>query len=160
MDAYKDQSAANCLRLLLLTGSRAGEALEAEWTEFDLQRGVRTKPTHQTKQKKEEHLPLIPPAIDLLRSTKPRNASGPLFPGKSGGARVTLRRPWVQACKVAGLVEENQIEGKLRMLTRHKPTVRIHDLRHIYASHLFSGGAGLQIVGKPPRHVQESTTMR
>ncbi len=59
LDAYKDQSAANCLRILLLTGSRAGEALRAEWKEFDLQRGVWTKPTDHTNRK------------SLSRSTEP-----------------------------------------------------------------------------------------
>lgn len=164
LDAYKDQSAANCLRLLLLTGSRAGEALKAEWTEFDLQRGVWTKPTHHTKQKKTEHVPLSAPAIELLRSIRPRNATGPVFPGKipgkNGGARVSLKRPWLQACKAAGLTETTTVQGKRGMLTRFRPTVRLHDLRHSFASHLVSNGVGLQIVGKLLGHVQASTTMR
>jgi integrase len=160
LDAYKDQSAANCLRLLLLTGSRAGEALKSEWKEFDLTRGVWTKPTHHTKQKKTEHVPLSAPSIELLKRMKPRNAAGPLFPGRESGHRVSLKRPWVQACKAAGLVEKIQVKGKRRMLTRYKPTVRLHDLRHSYASHLVSNGVGLQIVGKLLGHVQASTTMR
>jgi integrase len=161
LDKYKDQNAANCLRLLLLTGSRAGEALRAEWSEFDLSRGVWTKPSHHTKQKKTEHVPLSAPAIELLRSIKPRNASGPLFPGKESGARVSLKRPWLQACKAAGLAEAYTVEGKRKkMLTRYRPTVRLHDLRHSYASHLVSNGVGLQIVGKLLGHVQASTTMR
>ncbi len=177
LDKYKDQSAANCLRLLLLTGSRAGEALRAEWKEFDLTRGVWTKPTHHTKQKREEHVPLSAPAIELLRSIKPRNATGPLFPGTkrkgkngtmTGGAnRVSLKRPWLQALKAAGLVTVEMVkskrvrkDGTVKMLKRYKPTVRIHDLRHSYASHLVSSGVGLQIVGKLLGHVQASTTMR
>jgi integrase len=164
LDAYKDQSAANCLRLLLLTGSRAGEALRAEWSEFDLQRGVWTKPTHHTKQKKTEHVPLSAPAIELLRRIRPRSATGPLFPGKTpeknGGARVSLKRPWLQACKAAGLAEAYPVAGKRKKLTRYRSTVRLHDLRHSYASHLVSNGVGLQIVGKLLGHVQASTTMR
>jgi integrase len=171
LDKYKDQSAANCLRLLLLTGSRAGEALRAEWIEFDLIRGVWTKPSHHTKQKKTEHVPLSAPAIELLRSIKPRNATGPLFLGTKrkgkdgkftgGEKRVSLKRPWLQACKAAGLAEAYTVQGKRkRMLTRYRPTVRLHDLRHSYASHLVSNGVGLQIVGKLLGHVQASTTMR
>jgi integrase len=165
LDEYKDQSAANCLRLLLLTGSRAGEALRAEWKEFDLTRGVWTKPSHHTKQKKTEHVPLSVPALDLLKSMKPRNATGPLFPGreredKKNHHRVSLKRPWLQACKAAGLVEKIQVKGKRRMVTRYRPTVRLHDLRHSYASHLVSNGVGLQVVGKLLGHVQASTTMR
>jgi integrase len=167
LDAYQDQSAANCLRLLLLTGSRAGEALRAEWKEFDLTRGVWTKPSHHTKQKKTEHVPLSAPAIDLLQSMKPKNATGPLFAGRESGHRVSLKRPWLQACKAAGLVTVEMVKGKRKgkdgapkMLKRYKPTVRLHDLRHSYASHLVSNGVGLQIVGKLLGHVQASTTMR
>ena len=166
LDAYNDQSAANCLRLLLLTGSRAGEALSAEWKEFDLVRGVWTKPTHHTKQKKTEYVPLSAPALELLRNMQPKNASGPLFPGKEDRDknrrhRVSLKRPWLQACKAAGLVEKSQFKGKRRkVVTRYRPTVRIHDLRHSFASHLVSNGVGLQIVGKLLGHVQASTTQR
>ena len=167
LDAYQDQSAANCLRLLLLTGSRAGEALRAEWKEFDLTRGVWTKPSHHTKQKKTEHVPLSAPAVDLLLNMKPKNATGPLFAGRESGHRVSLKRPWMQACKAAGLVTVELVKGKRKgkdgtpkMLKRYKPTVRLHDLRHSYASHLVSNGVGLQIVGKLLGHVQASTTMR
>lgn len=166
LDQYNDQNAANALRLLLLTGSRAGEVLKATWEEFELQRGVWTKPSHHTKQKKTEHVPLSAAAVDLLRSIRPEKAAGPLFPGKAvegkrqRRARVTLRRPWIQACKAAGLAEAYTIQGKRRKLTRYRPTVRIHDLRHSYASHLVSNGVGLQIVGKLMGHVQASTTMR
>jgi integrase len=166
LDQYKDQSAANALRLLLLTGSRAGEALKATWEEFDLQRGVWTKPSHHTKQKKTEHVPLSAAAVGILKSIRPVKGAGPLFPGKEvegekqRRARVTLRRPWIQACKAAGLAEAYMVQGKRRKLARYRPTVRIHDLRHSYASHLVSNGVGLQIVGKLMGHVQASTTMR
>ena len=68
LDKYKDESAANVLRLLLLTGSRASEALKARWEEFDLHRGVWTKPSHHTKQKKVEHIPLSYPSIEAARA--------------------------------------------------------------------------------------------
>lgn len=166
LDQHNNQSAANALRLLRLTGSRAGEALNATWEESDLQRGVWTKPSHHTKEKKTEHVPLSAAAVDLLKSIRPVRAAGPLFPGKvvegktQRRARVALRRPWIQACKAAGLAEAYTIQGKRRKLTRYRPTVRIHDLRHSYASHLVSNGVGLQIVGKLMGHVQASTTMR
>jgi site-specific recombinase XerD len=59
------------------------------------------------------------------------------------------------------LAEAYTVQGKRKkMLTRYRPTVRLHDLRHSYASHLVSNGVGLQIVGKLLGHVQASTTMR
>lgn len=160
LDAYSDQSAANALRLLLLTGAREGEVLKAEWSQFDLKRGIWTKPSHHTKQKKIEHVPLSGAAVSLLGEMKPKQAMGPLFPGANGNARVTLRRPWVQACKAAGLAEEFEIKGKRKNLKRYRPTVRIHDLRHTYASHLVSAGTSLQIVGKLLGHTEPQTTAR
>jgi integrase len=121
---------------------------------------VWTKPSHHTKQKKDEHIPLSGPALKLLESMQTPDATGPLFPGLKGEARTTLRRPWVQACKAAGLVREIAVEGKRGTLTRHHPTLRVHDLRHNFASHLASNGVSLQVVGKLLGHTQASTTMR
>lgn len=167
LDNYKDQSAANVLRLLLLTGSREGEVLKATWEEFDLPRGIWTKPSHHTKQKRVEHVPLSAPALKLLEGMAPENPTGPLFPGRDGDARTTLRRPWVAACRAAGLVEEYLIDGKRTgkdgepvKLKRYRPTVRVHDLRHNFASHLASNGVSLQVVGKLLGHTQAATTMR
>jgi len=161
LDVYTDQNAANVIRLLLLTGAREGEALKADWSQFDMKRGVWTKPSHHTKQKKIEHVPLSEAAIALLRKMKPQPA-GPLFPGAGadGSSRVTLRRPWKQICKAAGLATAVEVKGKRRMITRYKPTLRIHDLRHTYASHLVSNGVSLHIVGKLLGHTQASTTQR
>jgi integrase len=160
LDSYTDQNAANALRLLLLTGSREGEVLKAEWKQFDFQRGVWTKPSHNTKQKRVEHIPLSTAALKLLKGMMPKDATGALFPGRHGGARVSLRRPWIQACKASGLAEAEQVKGKHRMITRYRPTIRIHDLRHNFASHLASNGVTLQVVGKLLGHTMAQTTMR
>jgi len=163
MDRYPDQNAANALRLLLLTGSRAGEVLKAEWEHFDFARGVWTKPSHHTKQHRVEHVPLSRVAISLLEAMLPENPIeqvGPLFHGRKGGTRTTVRRPWIAACKAAGLVEAITVEGKRGTVTRYRPTVRTHDLRHSYASHLVSNGVSLQVVGKLLGHTQAQTTMR
>lgn len=167
LDKYKDQSAANALRLLLLTGAREGEVLRATWEEFNLQNGRWTKPSHHTKTDTVEHIPLSAPTLKLLEAMYYEGAHGPLFPGKESGARVTIRRPWVQACKAAGLVKEYLIDGKRNgedgepvKLTRYRPTLRIHDLRHNFASHLASSGVSLQVVGKLLGHTRVQTTAR
>lgn len=162
LDKYQDQQAANAIRLIALTGSRKSEVLKATWDEIDLERGVWTKPSHHTKQRKREHIPLSAAALELLRGMKPKNAMGPLFPGKDGtAARVSLRKPWTQICKAAGLASALIVKGKRRKeVTKWKPTLRIHDLRHTFASHLVSKGTSLQIVGKLIGHTQMATTMR
>ncbi len=166
LDAYPDQKAANAIRLLIMTGAREGEVLKADWSQFDLKRGIWTKPSHHTKQKKIEHTPLGADVLKLLETMKPQ-ATGPLFPGtnrKERGtnitARVTIRRPWVQVCKAAGLVEVLTLKGKRRTIKRYRPTLRIHDLRHTYASHLVSDGVSLQVVGKLLGHTNPQTTNR
>jgi integrase len=171
LNGYQDQRASNAIRLILLTGSRKSEVLKATWPEFDLERGVWTKPSHHTKQKKLEHVPLNSPALDLLRgmlswarecaALEPENAVGPLFPGKDGkAARVSLRKPWIAVCKAAGLAEAVTLQGKRRKITRWKPTVRLHDLRHTFASNLVTNGVGLQKVKELLGHTQISTTER
>jgi len=74
---------------------------------------------------------------------------------------VTIRRPWVQVGKAAGLATSEQVPGKRKkVLTIWKPAVRIHDLRHTFASHLVSSGESLHIVGKLLGHTLPQTTAR
>lgn len=136
------QSACNIIRLLLLTGARRGEVLGARWEHFDLRAGVWTKPAATTKQKKMHHVPLSPQAIALLKSL-PAD-SDLLFPSASNsGALTGLKRAWSAVCTLAGL--EN---------------VRIHDLRHSFASLAISGGIPLAVVGGLLGHTQAQTTQR
>jgi len=169
LESYANQNAdgADSIRLLLLTGARENEVLQATWSEFDLERGTWTKPSHHTKQNRIEHVALSDAALELLRTIARRQSCEHLFPGtQDGKARVTLRRPWTQVCKAAGLVEEVIKEGKPlangqhRKLVRYKPILRIHDLRHNFASYLVSSGVSLHIVGKLLGHTQAATTHR
>ncbi len=170
IELYPDASARNALLLLMLTGSREAEVLKATWEQFDLQRGVWTKPSHHTKQKKTEHVPLSPETLKLLHGLWAQGAVGPLFPGlkgtgkggklTGGDRRVSLRRPWVQVCRAAGLVEVITRKGKRRTITRYKLNLRIHDLRHNFASHLANKGVSLQVVGGLIGHTQIRTTQR
>jgi integrase len=167
LDQYPDQNAADALRLIVFTGSREGEVLKAEWTQFDLKRGIWIKPSHHVKQKKVEHMPLNDDALKILKHMHAAKSGTFLFPGgvKPGAAvkskaRVTIHRTWVQVCKIAGLATAFEIQGKRRKLTRWKPALRIHDLRHTFASHLVSRGESLHIVGKLLGHTRAETTMR
>jgi integrase len=145
MAVHPGQTAANAIRLLLLTGARLGEVLGAEWDQFDLDAGIWIKPSSHTKQKKEHRVPLSAPARLLL--TEMRAASGSstyVFPGRRGGDhRTQIKTGWSSLCKAADL------HG-----------VRLHDLRHTYASVLVSAGLSLPIVGSLLGHTQPGTTAR
>ncbi|HYN14444.1 MAG TPA: site-specific integrase [Terriglobales bacterium] len=162
LDAYLSQDAADAIRLLMYTGSRAGEVLSAAWDELDLDRGIWTKPSHHTKQKRIEHVPLSARALAVLKRRAKRKNGPYVFPGRDGQhARVALRRPWVQALKAAGLVTRYEIKGKRRhVVVRYRPLFRLHDLRHTFASNLVSNGQSLHIVGKLLGHTEEKTTAR
>jgi integrase len=144
LNAYQNQNVADAFRLLLLTGSRKSEVLTADWSMFDLQQGLWTKPSSHTKEKQIEHIPLSVQALELLtRMRAQSDGTGFLFPGLNGKPRTTLRVAWSQICNAAGLTN-----------------VRVHDLRHSYASYLVSHGVSLHIVGKLLGHSQAQTTQR
>jgi integrase len=142
---YPDQQMANMFRLLLLTGARRGEVLSAKWEQFhDLgspDKAVWIKPAASTKQKAEHHIPLSAPARQLVASLP--NDSEWLFPGRSGQRRTNLHHSWKVICKAAGIAG-----------------LRVHDLRHSYASTLVSAGLSLPVIGALLGHSQPQTTHR
>ena len=143
---HRDKQAANIVRLLLLTGARSGEVLGARWDQFNLTTGVWTKPGATTKQKTEHIVPLSAAARQLLNELYAERADGAeyVFPGRAGvGHRVDLKKAWPSICKAAGIVG-----------------LRVHDLRHSYASMLVSGGQSLPVIGALLGHSNPSTTAR
>ena len=82
-----------------------------------------------------------------------------VFTGVEGKPRTDIKRTWASVCKKAGLVEQIPTRnGKGRGIWR--PTVRIHDLRHSFASILVSAGASLPLIGQMLGHTQTQTTAR
>ena len=131
----------DALRLIMVTGCRKGEALTAKWADFDLTRGVWTKPSHHTKEKKTEHVALNAQALALLEGMERKGEY--LFPGRMGGNLKDVKTAWAKVSTLA------KLEG-----------VRVHDLRHSFASHLVSSGVSLPVVGKLLGHTQPQTTAR
>ena len=141
---YPNQTAANAIRLLLLTGARKGEVLSATWGQFDLEAGVWTKPSAHTKQKKLHRVPLSAPAMLLLSGMKANAASDHVFTGRAPGEPLQdIKGAWETIRKAANIED-----------------VRVHDLRHTYASILASAGLSLPIVGALLGHTQPATTAR
>ena len=79
LERYPEKTIAFIFKLLLLTGARKGEALNATWDQFDLENGVWTKPSHLTKQKKKERLPLSSEAVEILCELKKLTFHSPYF---------------------------------------------------------------------------------
>lgn len=143
---HPNQIAADAIRLQLLTGARIGEVLTANWTDFDIEGGVWTKPSHHTKQKRRQHLPLSSAACALLKRMRDARAakSAWLFPGRSPDHPYKdLKAFWRSVTQAADLKD-----------------YRIHDNRHTHASHLVSSGLSLPIVGRLLGHTNPSTTQR
>jgi len=143
-----DRQAANVFRLMLLTGCRKGEALSARWSQFDLFGGRWIKPGSTTKQKTEHRVPTSAATVALLGGIDRR--SDYVFPGQIAGQyRQEVKAQWENICAAAGLVDE-----------AGEKTVRMHDLRHTYASVLVSAGLSLPIIGALLGHTQLGTTAR
>jgi integrase len=134
------------VRLILLTAARRGEVLNARWDQFDLDAAVWTKPAANTKQHRLHRAPISASAAALLSTIRlrvPEDCEW-VFPGEAEGKPLQdIKRFW----------EDVRAKAKL-------PGVRIHDLRHTFASLLVSGGMTLPMIGKLLGHTQVQTTQR
>lgn len=140
----RDVAAANAVRLLLLTGARRGELLAARWGDFDLVAGVWTKPGSTTKQKSLHRVPLSDVAVRLLIEMRRQVGDADwLFPSGRGGHRTNVDDAWNALRKAADI-----------------PDVRLHDLRHSFASISVSAGASLPLIGSLLGHSTPTTTAR
>jgi integrase len=140
-------SHASIFRVLLLTGCRKSEIAALKWDEIDLQRKALVLPELRSKTGA-RRIPLSDEVLAELKK-QPR-ISDFVFPAiktdraaKEERPTVGLRRSWLRVCKAA------KIEG-----------VRIHDLRHSFASFAVEQGESLYVLGKALGHRKASTTER
>ena len=146
LDHDEDQRAADIIRICMLTGARVGEVRQSRFEQFNLDLLIWTKPASTTKQRRMHRVPISENVAAIVRQRKlvVPNSSPWVFPGDVAGQPVIeIRRFWKR------IQREAQIED-----------VRIHDLRHTFASLLVSGGASLEMIGKLLGHTQLQTTQR
>jgi integrase len=137
--------AADCVRLIMFTGCRPGEALQAEWQEFDAEPGYWIKPSAHVKQRKTHRLPLNPPARELVDRLRKSREGRWVFPGdKPGEHLAALWHVWHFVREQTGLGS----------------SARLYDLRHTFASVGAGGGLSLPIIGRLLGHTQARTTQR
>ncbi len=187
LQQYGATPASNCLRLIMLTGCRPGEAMRATWEEFAAP-GYWDKPSAHTKQHKRHRVPLSPAAIELIAQLAKKRTDGVafVFPGQRAGTPLRQIRTcwqevtdhasvalWAQSSEpkvaklVADLGERATVETCRAEAVRRKVALpigltdaRAYDLRHTFASIGAGGGLSLQIIGKLLGHTQSRTTQR
>jgi len=132
------------IKLLLLTGCRKGEIVGLEWPHVDFERQCLRLTDAKEAKGEGKIVRLSPPALELLQGL-PRMGGNPLvicgMRTRSGSAAID--KTWAKVRQAADL-----------------SGVRLHDLRHSYASIAAEGGASLLMIGKLLGHRNTATTER
>lgn len=144
-EGEESRSAINCIKLLLLTGCRRNEILTLQWKFVDWNASVIRLPDSKTGARviyAGEHV------MKLLREIKdhpetPMDNPYVIYGMIDGAHLVNIQKSWRRIRKRAGLED-----------------VRIHDLRHSFASYAVSQGMSLAMIGKLLGHTQVQTTAR
>ena len=127
------------IRLLLLTGCRLREILHLRWQDVSFEQASLHLPDSKTGVR---NVYLSAPALNVLAEI-PRIEGNPfvIVGAEKDKPRSDLKRPWARLTEYAGL-----------------PNLRLHDLRHSYASVGAASGMGLLFVGKLLGHASTATT--
>jgi integrase len=134
-------SAVAIVRLLAFTGARKSEIAALRWSEVDLERGYLRLGDSKTGAK---IIPIGAPACEILASWPMVDGSGYVFPATSGDGHFQgVVRVWTKVKAHAGF-----------------PTLRLHDLRHSFASVGLARGDTLPIIGAILGHADVKTTSR
>jgi integrase len=143
------------IKLLLLTGARRGEILGLRWEEVDSERGCLRLPDSKTGAKV---IRLAGPARSLLAAL-PRSSPWVLPAAKGSGPYVGLPKHWdaVRARANAIALDRSKRAGRISETLRFDG-IRLHDLRHSFASFAVQSGGSLYLVGKLLGHKQSRTT--
>ena len=142
LEVDSNQVAARAIELLLLTGARRNEITQARWEHVNW--ATRTLLVPCSKTGRPRTISLNFAALDLLRST-PRNPNSPyIFPSpRTGRPSPSLHFPWTRIRRQAVLAD-----------------VRLHDLRHSFASFLVNSGISIYVVQGLLGHSMVRTTQR
>ncbi len=140
-EQLETQSAVNALRLLLFTGCRLSEIMTLKWDYINFERAYINLPDSKSGAKT---VYLGAPALQVLSDVKRVKGNPWVITGARPGAHLTdLQHPWQRIRKRAAIED-----------------VRIHDLRHTFASVAVAAGYGLPMIGKLLGHTQVQTTAR
>jgi integrase len=142
IEADENITAAKSIRLLLLTGARRNEVTHAKWEHVDWEKGTLLVP--MAKSGKPRIITLSISALALLASVKKLVGNLYIFPSPiTGRPSASIYFPWNRIRKRAGLSD-----------------VRLHDLRHSFASYLVNAKKDLYVVQKLLGHSHARSTQR
>ncbi|WP_187085607.1 tyrosine-type recombinase/integrase [Ramlibacter albus] len=145
LETDKNRMVCLILMFLLATGARLNEGLRAQWKHFDLDGGTWKIPATNSKSRKIMHKPLNASALWVLQQLDTKDESELLFPSPASGKPfTTITRQWYRIRKKAKLPEN----------------IRIHDLRHTFASRVVSSGGTLYQVQTLLGHADTRTSQR
>ena len=140
-EGFVSRAAIAAIRLLMLTGCRSGEIMSLRWEYVDLELGELRLPESKTGSKV---VHLGEPAVAVLQGIPRREGDPWVLPGAKLGSHIAyLHDSWTRILERAGI--EN---------------LRIHDLRHSFASGGLLVGEGLPMIGKLLGHTRVQTTAR
>lgn len=139
----KNRTVCMILMFLLSTGARAGEAMTATWKNINVDSRVWKVDAVRSKSKRSRSIPLNDSALWVLGQLATQGKSEYLFPSPvSKKPFVAITTQWYRICRKAGI------------------KIRIHDLRHGFASMLVSNGRSLYEVQQILGHSDPKVTMR
>lgn len=142
LESSENPQLKHIVALLLLMGNRKRELLDAKWEHFDLERRSWRIPL--AKSGKARHVPLSHAALSVLAQLPRWEGCPYVIPNpKTRQPYVSVFCSWNTARKAAGL-----------------PEVRMHDLRHSFASNLVNSGRSIYEVAKVLGHTQLKTSQR
>ncbi len=140
-DGRTSPTAVAAIRLLMLTGCRRSEILTLRWTEVDLEAGELRLADGKTGART---IHLSPSAVRVLTDLPHKPGNPWVIPGAKPGTHMT---------DIDGAWESIRAQAGLR-------DVRIHDIRHSFASRALALGEGLPIIGRLLGHRRIETTAR
>jgi len=136
---------ADIFRLIMLTGARRTEIVALRWSEVEFERSRLVLPPSRTKMgalNRARHIVLSQPALEILQGCTRRGEH--VFPSSVGDKPlVGVNRAWEKVRTLAGI-----------------PDVRLHDLRHSFATFAVENGASLFQIGRTLGHAKSVSTER
>jgi integrase len=144
LNTYQNRNVCHIAMWLLSTGARLNEALQARWDQLDREKRLWRIPASNSKSRRVRSVPLNDFALDILNELETEGEYEHLFVNRATGKPfVEIHRVWVRIKTAARL-----------------PHIRLHDLRHQYASMLVNSGRTLYEVQQILGHSNPIVTQR